>query len=451
MRAFALIWFGQLVSLIGSGLTGFALGVSMLETSGSVTQYGFVVISTMLPSILLAPFVGPLVDRWDRRWVMILSDTGAGLSTLAVALMFLTRHAEFWSICSATAIGSAFSAFQWPAYSAATTMLVPKEHLGRANGMIQAAQAFSQLLYPALAGFLVERIEVWGVILIDFATFLFAVLTLLPARIPRPPITAAGEAGKGSLLREFVYGLNYLVARPGLMGMLVLFAILNFLMGFINMLVAPLVLGFATPRVLGTMMTVAGTGMLAGGLVMSMWGGPKRRIHGVLGFLMLAGLFISVGGLRPSIHLTTAAGFGFFFCVPFVMAASQAIWQSKVAPDVQGRVFATQRIVAIAAPAAMLLAGPLADYVFEPLLAVEGPLARSVGQIIGVGEGRGVGLMFILMGILNILVTVGGYLYPRLRLVEDELPDVIADQPSHDEPPLGETLAAGVKEMAPQV
>lgn len=422
MYAFILIWFGQLISLIGSGLTQFALGVSVLKATESVTQYGLVVTCILLPPILLAPIVGPLVDRWDRRQVMILSDTGAGLCTLAIALMFFFGYVRLWSICLATAVGSAFGAFQWPTYAAATTMLVPKEQLGRANGMVQLAQALGQLVYPALAGFLLARIAVWGVIAIDFATFLFAVLTLLLIRIPNPK--PATEKRAGSLWGEFADGLRYIAARAGLLGMMGLFVALNFLMGFINMLVAPLVLAFASPQALGTMMTIAGTGMLAGGLAMSIWGGPKRRIYGVLGFLALSGLFVALGGVRPSVYLATCAGFGFFFCVPFVMAASQAIWQSKVSPGMQGRVFATQRMVAIAGPFSMLLAGPLADYVFEPLLAVDGPLAGSVGRIIGVGKGRGVGLMFILLGLLTILTTAAGYLYPRLRRVEVELPDI---------------------------
>jgi len=431
MLTFVLIWFGQLVSLIGSGLTGFALGAWVFESTGSVTLYGFVVLSTMLPNILLSMPAGALVDRWDRRWVMILSDTGAGLSTLAIAILFLSGRFEIWHICLAAAVSSAFSAFQWPAYSAATALLVPKEQYGRANGMVQLGRAIGYLVSPALAGYLMMRIQVQGVILIDFATFLFAVVTLLFVRIPKPEPSAEGEAGKGSLLREIAYGLSYLTARPGLLGMLILFAVLNFMMGFVNTLVTPLILTFTTKDVLGRMMTIGGSGMLFGGLLMSVWGGPKRRIRGVLGFLLLTGLFISIGGLRPSVVLITFAAWGFFFCVPFVSASSESIWQSKVALDVQGRAAATRSAIAqMSAPVAMLLAGPLADYVFEPLLAAEGPLAGSVGRIIGVGQGRGIGLMFIVMGILTMLATMGGYLYPRLRLVEDELPDVVADQPS---------------------
>lgn len=429
MKIFTLIWAGQLISLIGSGLTSFALGVWVYQTTGSVTQYALIPLFFTLPNLLLSPLAGALVDRWDRRWVMILSDTGAALTTLAIALLFRAGQLQVWHIYLAVGVGSAFGVFQWPAYSAATTLLVPKKHYGRASGMVQLGQAIGQIISPVLAGLLVVKIQVWGVILIDFATFLFAVITLLFVHVPKPEATTEGKEGKGSLLREAAYGWTYLIVRPGLMGMLILFATLNFLMGFINALFAPMILAFTSADVLGTVLSIAGSGMLVGGLVMSVWGGSKRRIHSLLGFLILAGLSIVAIGLRPSVPLIAAAAFGFFFCIPIASGSSQAIWQSKVAPDVQGRVFSIRSMLATsAAPLAYILAGPLADRVFEPLLAVGGPLAGSVGQIIGAGPGRGIGLIFILMGILNVLATTAGYLYPRIRLVEDELPDAIADE-----------------------
>ena len=294
--AFVLIWFGQLISLVGSGLTSFALSVWVYQTTNSVTAYALVVLSTMAPNILLSPLAGALVDRWDRRWAMILSDTGAGLSTLTVVLLINSGQFELWHICLATAASSAFSALQWPAYSAATTLLVPKQHYGRANGMVQLGQGIGYIASPALAGFLVTTIQIQGVILIDFATFLFAVITLLFVRIPRPAATAEGEAAKGSLLHETLSGWIYLTTRPGLLGMLVLFAILNFLLGLIMALVTPMVLSFTDADVLGIMISIGAMGMVVGGLAMSVWGGPKRRINGVLSFLLLAGLALSVGG-----------------------------------------------------------------------------------------------------------------------------------------------------------
>jgi DHA3 family macrolide efflux protein-like MFS transporter len=233
MRVFIIIWLGQLVSLVGSGLTSFALGLWVYQHTGSVTQFALIGLFTMLPSVALSPLAGALADRWDRRWVMILSDTGAGLSTLMMALLFFAGRIKVWHIYLAAGASAAFAAFQWPAYSAATTLLVSKENLGRANGMVQFGRAASEILAPVLAGVLVLTIQVRGVLLIDFATFLFAITTLLMVRFPRPEITAAGQASKGSLWREAAYGWTYIAARPGLLGLLIFFAAVNFLWGMV--------------------------------------------------------------------------------------------------------------------------------------------------------------------------------------------------------------------------
>ena len=148
MRIFTLIWFGQLISFIGFGLTRFALGVWVYRNTGSVTQFALISLFAILPSILLSPLVGVLVDRWNRRTCMILSDAGAGLSTLAIVLLLLVGRLEVWHIYLVVAVSSTFNAFQWPAYAAATTMLVPKQHLGRASGMVQLAEAIADETLP---------------------------------------------------------------------------------------------------------------------------------------------------------------------------------------------------------------------------------------------------------------------------------------------------------------
>jgi DHA3 family macrolide efflux protein-like MFS transporter len=431
MGVFIIIWLGQLVSLVGSGLTSFALGLWVYQHTGSVTQFALIGLFTVLPGVALSPLAGALVDRWDRRWVMILSDTGAGLSTLIMALLFLTGQIKVWHIYLAAGASATFGTFQWPAYSAATTLLVSKKNLGRANGMVQFGRAASEILAPMLAGVLVLAIQVQGVLLIDFATFLFAATTLLIVRFPRPETTAAGQASKGSLWREAAYGWTYIAARRGLLGLLVFFAVVNFLWGMVGALIAPMILGFTSADVLGIIISVAGGGMLAGSLVMSAWGGPKRRIDGVLHFELLSGLCFLLIGLRPSAWPVAIGAFGAHWTIAIIYGSNQAIWQSKVPPDVQGRVFATQQMIARSStPLAYLVAGPLADKLFEPLLALDGPLVGSIGQIMGVGPGRGIGLLFIVMGILKVVVTLGGYLYPHIRLVEDELPDGIADEPT---------------------
>ncbi len=428
MRTFIIVWAGQFVSIIGSGLTGFALGVWIYQETGSTTLFAINLLAYAVPSLVLSPIAGALVDRWDRRLLMILSDTGAGISTLMIAILAFTHHLEVWHIYLATAINSGCSTFQWPAYSAATTLLVPKDQLGRAAGMVQIGEAVSQLIAPAIAGAMLVATGLQGVILVDFITFLCAISTLAFVRFPKPAVTAEGEAGRGSIWQEAGYGWRYITARPGLLGLLVVFALSNFLFGLMSPLFPPMILEIADARVLGVLSSLMGAGMLVGTLVMSAWGGPKRRVHGVLAGMAVMGGFIMLFGIRPWIPLMAVAGFGAMLMSPIVNASSQALWQSKVAVDVQGRVFAVRRMIAWSVmPLAYVLAGPLADNVFNPLLVEGGALADSlIGLIFGVGAGRGIGLLIAVIGLLSIVVSLSGYLYPRTRLVEDELPDAVS-------------------------
>ncbi|MCJ7658362.1 MAG: MFS transporter [Anaerolineales bacterium] len=439
MRTFIVVWFGQLVSTIGSGLTGFALGVWVYQETGSTTLFAMNMLAYAIPNLVVSPFAGALVDRWDRRKIMILSDTGAGLATLSVAALLVTGNLEVWHVFVATAVSASFTTFQWPAYSATTTLLVPKKQLGRAGGMVQIGEAVSQLLAPAAAGALFVTTGLKGVVLIDFVTYLIAVGTLLLVRFPQPETSEEGEQSKGSLLSEAVYGWKYIAARSGLLGLLLIFAAFNFLNCLIYPLIAPLIFDMTSPDVLGYLASIVGVGMLIGTLVMSVWGGPKRRIHGVLFFLFLAGLFTMGFGISSSLTVMAVSGFFLFLVLPVINGSSQAIWQSKVAPDVQGRVFAVRRMIASSImPIAYILAGPLNDKIFKPLLVEGGTLADTyVGQVIGVGPSRGTGLLFIVIGFLSALVALSGYLSPRVRNVEDELPDVITEASTEQaEPPI---------------
>ncbi len=424
-RTFLTIWAGQLVSLTGSGLTGFALGVWVYQSTGSVTQFALISLFTALPGIVFSPVAGALVDRWDRRRAMILSDTGAGMCTLVVAILLVLNRLEVWHIYALMALSSTFSAFQWPAYSAATTMLVPQEQLGRASGLVQMGQAFAQIASPVLAGALMGVIHIGGVILIDFATFLVALATMLVVRIPRPQVTMAGQEGRGSLWHEAAFGWHYIMARRGLLALLLFFAANNLVMGIVSVLFTPLVLSFTTATALGAILSAGGLGFLAGSLVMSAWGGPKVRIKGIYAFAMMQGLVLFLAGFPPQALILGLAASLFFFCLPIINGCSQAIWQVKTAADVQGRVFAVRRMIAWSTtPLAYLIAGPLADHIFEPLMAEGGPMAGSLGPIIGVGPGRGIALLYLVLGVASLGVVTVAWLYGPMRRVEAELPDI---------------------------
>ncbi|PPT08495.1 Major facilitator superfamily MFS_1 [Geitlerinema sp. FC II] len=428
MRTFFLIWFGQLISLIGSQITSFALGIWVYQNTGSVTQFALISFFAILPGLIISPLAGAFVDRLDRRWVMIVSDSVAGFSTFSIALLVITGQLQVWHIYLATTINSISSTFQWPAYMSTTTLLVSKKDLGRANGMTQFSEASARLFSPISGGILLILIQLKGVLFLDLLTFLFALVILLIVDFPKPKLTMLGKLSKGSLLEESIYGWSYILARPGLMGLLIFFTISNFAVYISEVLFSPLVLSFASANMLGLVLSVGGSGMLIGSIFVSFWRGPKRHIYNILCFQFLLGLSIFFVGMRSSTVSIMVGGFIAFFTIPFFQSSSNAIWQAKVEPDIQGRVFAIRRMFTWSSrPLAYLLAGPLADRVFEPLMTANGLLAGTIGQFIGTGPGRGIGLMFILMGTFTMLTTIFAYQYTPLRLVEDRLPDAIID------------------------
>lgn len=426
-RAFLAIWFGQTVSNIGSGLTRFAIGVWIFQQTGSAARFTDIAFFATIPAILLGPFAGALVDRWNRRRTMMLADAGAALTTVALVVLLAAGALEVWQIYLLVAVSASFGTLQVPAFSAATTLLVDKRHYGRASGMVQFGEASARVLAPLLAGALIGWVAIEGVIVVDFVTFLVAVAILGLVTVPEPvrKPRAAGDPAP-SLLREAAYGWIYIRDRPGLLRLLAYFAALNFVFPFALVLVTPLVLSFAGPEDLGWVLGLSSLGAVAGGVLMSVWGGPKRRVWGVLGAGPVLSVGLIIAGLRPSLPLIAGGLFVLTLVIPLINGSSQAIWQSKVSPEVQGRVFAMRRVASqFTGPIAFLASGRLADGVFIPLLEPGGALAPLLGGVFGVGPGRGIGLLFVLLGGGFFFVTALFASSQRLRRVEDELPDAV--------------------------
>jgi hypothetical protein len=244
--------------------------------------------------------------------------------------------------------------------------------------------------------------------------------------IPQPPRTAAGDEGRGSLWHEIVYGFRYILDRGSLLGIQLLFTASNFLASIGFVLMAPMILARTSNNelALATVQSFLGIGGVVGGLVLSTWGGPKRRIHGVLLGFIGSSLCQAWLGTGQTLWVWCAASFGSMLILPFINGSNQAIWQAKVAPDVQGRVFATRRMIAqITGPLGILIAGPLADQLFEPAMQTESLMAAAFGWLVGTGPGAGMGLLIFLTGLLGVLVGVAGYLLPVIRNAEDILPD----------------------------
>ena len=449
MRTFYLVWFGQLISLVGSNLTSFGLGVWVYQQTGSATTFGLIAVAAILPSIVISPLAGAIIDRHDRRRVMMAADFVAGMSTVTVALLLFAGRLEIWQILIAAAVNSTAGAFQGPAWSAAISTLVPKHKLERAAGMGSASQGIAMILGPAFAGALIGVIGLGGIIALDFASFLFAVGTLLLVRFPRLQRSDAAQEKRPSLWQDARYGWTYLVQRPGLFAMVLFFSFINFTWAFMDPLLTPMVLSFGQPAELGLIVSAMGFGIMVGSVLMATWGGFKRKTITIYGFGILQGTMMILMGWRESVALLALAHFGLLIGSPLINGSVQVLLQKKVPHDVQGRVFAAGRMLAmIAIPVAYLLSGPLADQVFNPLMRQSGALADSVGQVIGVGEMRGVALMYILTGVMTLIGTGVAFLYGPMRRIERELPDVTPDDPPPPAP-AGEAVIENRQEPLP--
>jgi len=419
-KAFILIWFSQFVSTFGAGITAFALGVWVYQRTGSSTQLALMYVVGILPRIVMLALSGGLADRWNRRDTMLLGNAGAALSTMIIVLLLFAGRYELWAIYLALAGVSMSMALHWPAYLASITQLVPERHLGRANGLVQLGESVFWSISPLLGGWLIAYFQIQYIILIEFCAIVFAIIILLICYIPRHQVFGAGDGAKeASPLQRATFGWRYIVSHPHLFSLMLFHGSILLMMGIGHLVLTPMVLSFASPVVLGTILGIGGFGMLLGGIVMTVWGGPKRHISGVFGFFLISGIGAIIVGLRPSTIVVAIGLTIVLFCLPIAQGCILTIWQRRVPSHLQGRVFSIRYMtIQFFVLFAYLVAGPLGDHVFEPLLRVGGPLASSIGQIFGAGSGRGMGFLMSLTGIVMVMTVVAGYFYPRLRLIE---------------------------------
>lgn len=427
LKGFIFIWIGQVFSMIGSQMTHFAMGIWAWEKTGQATPLALVGFFSFAPLIIVSPIAGVLVDRWNRKLVMAISDIGAGLVTLSIFILMLTGKLEIWHLYITGAVGGIFGAFQWPAYSAAISLLVPKEHYTRTSGMISMAQFGVGIIAPILAGLLVPAIGVTGIIAIDLITLVVALVFLLIVSIPEPERKHI-EGITGDFFKELAYGFRYIIDQQSLLYLQLVFFMGNFFFSIAYTVLTPMILASTNGNstVLGSVQSAGAIGGVVGGLVLTAWGGPKKRIHGVLTGWILSGLLgLCLMGIGRSLGFWLVAHFLLMSMTPLVNGSNQAIWQAKTDPDVQGRVFSVRRFVAqITAPLSMAVAGPLADQVFEPAMnSKEHWLGNLLGPIFGNGPGAGMSVLILLCGMLVVGVGLVAYRVREIRLVEELVPD----------------------------
>lgn len=432
-RTFLAIWLGGTVSSVGSSLANFVIALWAFDQAGSATPFLLLAVCGSVPGLFVSPFAGALADRWDRRSTLIGTTLVVVAIHSVILALLLAEWLELWHLYITGACFSVLASLARPAHMAAVTTLVPPRQFTRANGMMQFGGAAVRIVGPALAAALLVYFAAPTLLIIDLVSFGVVIAVFLAVTIPRPP----GPARKPApIWRDAGTGWRYVRERPGIFGLLMYFAVIGIAPPVCMVLMTPLVRSFAPDeRTLAMVLSAGGVGALAGSLLMSVTGGPRRRFTGIIAAGVVLGVSAAVAGLAPSPVLIAIGAFGIAFGGPVMNTCFNSIWQSKTPLELHGRVFATITLVAeCSAPLALLGAGPLADFVFEPLMAPGGALSGTLGSVIGTGFGRGYALVYLLLGTLVLVATAVASRVRVLRRAEDDLPDAVVAVPFHIRP-----------------
>ncbi len=419
-----------MVSTIGSRMSIFAITIWAWELTGKATALALVGFFFFVPSILSALLAGVIVDRVNRKFLMVLSDTGTALSTSVLLLLELTSNLQIWHIYAIAAVIGFFSQIQMLAYQVSMTLIVPQQHYTRASSMGSVVDYGAEIIAPALAGSLYPFIGLAGIFLIDLASFTVAIATVICVHIPQPTHTGAFNQNRGKLWQEIAFGFSYIFTRSSLLALLVATSLFWFAHDLGESIYNPMILARTggNAGVLGSVTSAAGFGGVTGAVIVSIWGGPKRRISGLFLGMMGAGVSKTIFGLgwMPSIWIP--AQFCSSLNFPLLSSSNTAIWLAKIDPNMQGRVFAAISLIKqVVAAISTLIAGPLADRVFEPAMMPQGILAPRLGFIFGSEPGAGMALLYVITSVCLLLVGIGGYAFPTLRNVDEIVPN-------HDQP-----------------
>ncbi len=415
---FLLIWFGQFISVIGTGLSLFALGVYVYQQTNSATNYVFVLMCVFLPPFLLKPYGGVLADRYDRRLMMILGDLGATIGLLYIFFFMWKGNIQIWQIYFGISVSSVFSAFQEPAYKALVTDLLPKEQYAKASGLMQLATSSQYLISPFLAGLLLMLIKIEYIFLIDTSTLIISSAIVIWIR--KVLGKAATTTKKQNFISEFKEGFRAFTENKGVVNLVLTIMMVLFFVGLLQSLLIPMLLNIAVTRDVGIAQSVSASGMILGSLFIGLFGSKSNYRMMLSLSLFLAGLFFANMGLSTSIIYIVSAGLLFFATLPFINTSIEVIIRNNIDNSKQGRVWSIISMVTyFGSILAFAVAGFLADKIFNPLLEINGLLADSVGKFIGVGSARGIALMLVISGAMISVIALILFKNKSITLLEN--------------------------------
>ena len=412
LHSFLLLWGSQTVSQLGTAMTDYAVIIWVYSQRGTASSVTLLTVCTFLPTIFFRFLAGSMVDRQNKKRIMLIADLVAACGTLAVFVLHSAEVLQIWHLYVINFLLSLMNAFQEPASFVAVSMLVPKEHYARAGGLQGFSGAAVSILAPALGALLLAAGGLDLVLMIDLATFAVAFLVLLfLIRIPEPERQATEEE---PFSETCLAGIRYLKDHKAILRITLFLAVINFLakLGNDGML-SPFILGRTgnSQAVLGLVESFTALGVLAGSLLATLLKPAKKRTRLIF---IATGLVFSgniIQGLTSRSWLWCAAAFGSYLMAAVMNVNMDILMREKVPVEMQGRVFSAKSTLQnFTIPPALLLGGLLADTVFEPFMMKESPAQQALSGLFGTGKGTGIGLMFFIIGIAGMLVS-----FTRLR------------------------------------
>ncbi|APH38575.1 MFS transporter [Methanohalophilus halophilus] len=415
---FLYIWFGQFISIIGTGLTIFALGVYVYQLTGTASSYVFILMCAFLPPILLKPYGGILADRHDRRIMMVFGDLGSTLGLLFIFFMMVKGNIELWQVYLGISVSSIFSAFQEPAYKALVTDLLTRDQYAKASGLMQLASSAQYLLSPLLAGVLLSLLDIKFIFLIDVSTLLIASFIVIWIRNILGEIPVNRQ--ETNFMEEFKEGFQEFSKNTGVVHLVITTMIILFFVGLLQSLFVPMLLNLESVKTVGISQSLCASGMIIGSLFIGIFGSRSGHVTMLSIALFLSGLFFAGLGLSANIILITLAGFLFFAMLPFINTPIEVLIRTNIDNQKQGRVWSIiSTTTYVGSILAFAVAGFLADALFDPLLKPDGVLADSIGFLIGTGSGRGIAFMFIVAGLMISIISLFIWKNSRIKRLED--------------------------------
>ena len=417
MKKFLIIWVGELLSTIGSGLTAFGLGVYVYQQTGMETATALISLLALLPTVLLGPVAGVLADRYDRRLLMVLGDGLSALGLFYILFCLMRGQAGVVQIGIGVTVSSVFASLLEPAYRATITDLIPREQYAKASGLVQMAGSAKFLISPFLAGLLMKFSGITLILWIDVGTFFVTVMaTLLVARSVKRERTAEPKR----FAAELAGGFRVLQSRPGIGQLVFLSALVCFFLTFIQTLATPVLLAFTDEAALGTVETICAMGMLVSSLLIGIFSIKGSYVRMLAGAFFGIGVFMILFGLRENLLLITVSGFLFFMCLPLANTCLDILVRQNIPNEMQGRAWGVIGLISqMGYVLANAIVGFLADYVMAPALREGGLLYGNIGKVIGTGPGRGAALLILIGGVCLCLLAPCIYRSGKIRALEE--------------------------------